>query len=74
MMMSVVCLCVCDQIYNEQVRDLMSPGGPLALRVDSAGDAVVAGLTVHKVSASISRLFLVLLLAANTKLENHHLT
>jgi len=27
----------------------MHPGGPLALRVDAAGDAVVAGLTVHKV-------------------------
>jgi len=27
----------------------MCPGGPLALRVDAAGDAVVAGLSVHKV-------------------------
>jgi len=27
----------------------MCPGGPLALRVDAAGNAVVAGLTVHKV-------------------------
>ena len=37
-------------MYNEQVRDLMSPGGHLALRVDAGGDAVVAGLTVHKVT------------------------
>ena len=28
----------------------MSPGGHLALRVDAGGDAVVAGLTVHKVT------------------------
>jgi len=27
----------------------MSPGGPLALRVDGGGDAIVTGLTVHKV-------------------------
>ena len=31
----------------------MSPGGALALRVDSAGAAVVAGLSVHKVSATL---------------------
>jgi len=45
---------MCGKVYNEQVRDLMSPGGPLALRVDSAGYAVVAGLTVHKVSTAVS--------------------
>jgi len=27
----------------------MCPGGPLALRVDAAGNAIVTGLTVHKV-------------------------
>jgi len=41
-------------VYNEQVRDLMCPGGPLALRVDAAGNAVVAGLTVHKVMSLFS--------------------
>ena len=39
-------------MYNEQVRDLICPRGPLALRVDAVGDAVVTGLTVHKVTNS----------------------
>ena len=52
-------------MYNEQVRDLMSPGGPLALRVDANGNAVVAGLSVHKVTKSSlhSNLYMLVLTA-----------
>ena len=31
----------------------MCPGGPLALRVDADGNAIVAGLTVHKVPTAV---------------------
>jgi len=61
-----MCACVC-QVYNEQVRDLMCPGGPLALRVDAAGNAVVTGLTVHKVTPCVLILVKVLLLVMNSK-------
>jgi len=41
----------------------MCPGGPLALRVDAGGDAVVTGLSVHQVLYSPFTLVLFLMAA-----------
>ena len=36
------------QIYNEQIKDLLIPSGPLSMR-DDRGTLVVHGLSLHKV-------------------------
>jgi len=42
------------QVYNEQIRDLLMPGAPLALRDDACGDVVSTGLSLHKVYLNIN--------------------
>ena len=37
-----------DQVYNETIRDLLLPSGPLKMR-DDRGTLVVNGLSLHKV-------------------------
>ena len=37
------------QVYNETIRDLLVPSGPLDLREDSQRGLVVTGLTKHQV-------------------------
>nr|XP_015194131.1 PREDICTED: kinesin-like protein KIF18A [Lepisosteus oculatus] len=36
------------EVYNEQIRDLLTNSGPLAVREDSAKGVVVQGLTLHQ--------------------------
>ncbi|KAF3686516.1 Kinesin-like protein KIF18A Marrow stromal KIF18A [Channa argus] len=36
------------EVYNEQIRDLLANGGPLAVREDSSKGVVVQGLTLHQ--------------------------
>lgn len=52
MKLSLYCfLCILGylQVYNEQIRDLLSGTGPLAVREDSSKGVVVQGLTLHQV-------------------------
>ena len=50
-----VCLSV-FQVYNEQIRDLLTNSGPLAVREDSQKGVVVQGLTLHQVRLCMSLL------------------
>uniref|UniRef100_A0A8C1PB34 Kinesin-like protein n=1 Tax=Cyprinus carpio TaxID=7962 RepID=A0A8C1PB34_CYPCA len=36
------------EVYNEQIRDLLTNSGPLAVREDSSSGVVVQGLTLHQ--------------------------
>uniref|UniRef100_A0A671MH53 Kinesin-like protein n=1 Tax=Sinocyclocheilus anshuiensis TaxID=1608454 RepID=A0A671MH53_9TELE len=36
------------EVYNEQIRDLLTNSGPLAVREDSSNGVVVQGLTLHQ--------------------------
>lgn len=47
---TVLFLIVCLQVYNEQIRDLLTNAGPLAVREDGSKGVVVQGLTLHQVS------------------------
>ena len=38
------------QIYNETIKDLLVPSGPLAMREDGQCGLVVSGLSRHQVS------------------------
>lgn len=42
--------CDLSQVYNEQIRDLLANGGPLAVREDGAKGVVVQGLSLHQAS------------------------
>ena len=43
------------QVYNETIRDLLSPGKALALREDPQKGVCVNNITLHQVTALIKR-------------------
>jgi hypothetical protein len=43
------CICI-GQVYNENVRDLIQPSGPLQLRGDGTNDVRIPGLSVHRIA------------------------
>lgn len=46
-----------QQVYNEQIRDLLANSPPLAVREDAAKGVVVQGLTLHQVRGRAKSLF-----------------
>lgn len=62
---------IIDQVYNENVQDLIQPSGPLHLREDCNYGVRIPGLSVHRI-ASADELFA--LMAQGNKNRTQHPT